>query len=97
MGRRNRKVVKEKKSEIPAFSIKNAGTIGQEIFEDIVKGVGGLVPVSGRIYLEIDLEIEDDDLFGDDELRRSKLIVEVALEKPEIIMEKPDVMVIGEG
>lgn len=60
-------------------SVDNVGRIGRDIYQEIVKGITVLRPVSGRIYVEVLLDIEDNKLFGDDEARRSKLIIEIAL------------------
>ena len=72
------KVAKE-----PAFKIEEAGVMGRKIFNDISNGIESLIATSGRIYVEVDLLIKDDNLFKDDVKRTSKLIIEVALtEKP---------------
>jgi hypothetical protein len=75
----------KKKPKEPAFKVEDVGKMGQGIFADIVKGVGDLVPINGRIYIEVDLEIEDENVFKDDELRKSKLIIEVNLEQPDSV------------
>ena len=67
------------KKKEPAFKINEAGQISKKVFEDIAKGVTSLKPVSGRIYVEVNLSIEDESIFRDDEIRQSKLIVEVNL------------------
>ena len=53
--------------------------MGRNIFNDIINGIQNLKPTSGRIYVEVDLLIKDDNIFKDDERRTSKLIIEVAL------------------
>jgi len=66
------------------YSIANAGALGRNILNDIVRSIIGLTPVSGRIRIEVEIGIEDKRWFGDDAERRSKLIIEVGLteEKP---------------
>lgn len=69
----------EKVKKEPAFKIEEAGVMGRNIFNDIINGIQNLKPTSGRIYVEVDLLIKDDNIFKDDERRTSKLIIEVAL------------------
>lgn len=76
---------KKTKPKEPAFSIDQAGETGKKVFNDIVNGVTDLVPVKGRIYVEINLLIEDENLFKDDERRTSKLVIEVDLERDKIV------------
>ena len=63
------------------FKVSEAGAMGREIYNNLVKGLDVLVPTSGRIFVQVDLEIEDENLFKDDESRKSKLIIEVNLKE----------------
>jgi len=63
------------------YSISNAGALGRNILNDIVNNITGLTPISGRIHIEVDIGIEDKRWFGDDTEHRSKLIIEVGLDK----------------
>ena len=66
----------------PSFKIADAGKMGREIYNEIVNNISKLVPISGRITVEIDLLIKDDNVFKDDERRTSKLVIEIELGKP---------------
>lgn len=85
MSRNRRPTTNRPKKKDPAFKISDAGALGRDILVDIAKGVEDLVAVSGRIYVEINLKIEDENLFKDDEVRNSKLIVEVDLGRKKVI------------
>lgn len=63
------------------YSIAAAGALGRNILNDIVGHVVGLKPVSGHIHIEVDIGIEDRRWFGDDEERKSRLIIDVGLDK----------------
>ncbi len=75
--------VSKRRKKKPAIKISDAGGMGRDILNDIVNGVTGLTPIGGRIYVEINLEIEDEHLLKDDQSRSAKLIVEVEMGKKE--------------
>ena len=62
-----------------SLNISETGNMGKKIFNDIVSGIQTLKPSGGRIYIEVNLEVQDQNLFKDDEIRKSKLIIEVDL------------------
>lgn len=64
----------------PTFEVSDAGKFGKDIYTEIIKGVTYLKPVSGTIRVEVELRVEDNNIFKDDEVRNAKLIVEVLLE-----------------
>jgi hypothetical protein len=71
--------------KIPAetFTVSDSGRVGRDIFKDIVNGIKAqteLKAVSGSIEIEINLSIEDKNIFKDDEIRNSKLVIKVNLE-----------------
>lgn len=72
-----------KKKKENSFQISDAGNLGRDIYNSLVTGIELLTPVSGRIYVEVNLEIQDENVFKDDELRSSKLIIEIQLDKKE--------------
>lgn len=61
------------------LNVTETGKMGQKIFNDVVNGIADLKPTKGRILIEVNLEVQDENLFKDDEVRRSKLIIEVEL------------------
>ena len=66
------------------FSVDNVGRIGRDVFRDIVNGIKaqtGLRAVSGKIEIEINLSIVDKNIFKDDEIRNSKLVICINLEE----------------
>ena len=71
----------ERREKRDKYSIANAGALGRNILNDIISSVTGLKPVSGRIHIEVDIGIEDNRWFGDDEERRSKLVIEVEMKE----------------
>jgi hypothetical protein len=71
---------KSKKKEL-AIDIGQAGNYGRDIYNGIVNGLDLLEPVDGRIFVEVDLMLSDNNLFKDDELRKAKLVIEVKLGK----------------
>ena len=71
----------KRKKKKPSFNIEDSGKLGREIYNNLVNGITVLRPVSGKLYIEVELELQDDNLFKDDELRKSKLIIEVNLEE----------------
>lgn len=62
------------------LKISETGKIGKQIFNDIVSGIADLKAVKGRVYVEVNLEVQDEHIFKDDEIRKSKLVVEIELE-----------------
>lgn len=77
----------KKKKDDDTFQIEEAGVKGRQIFNDILSGITDLEAIRGMIRVEVDLSIEDENLFKDDEIRNSKLIVEVELARKK---DKPD-------
>jgi len=74
----------DKRVRAETFSVVNAGRIGRDIFKDIVNGIKsqtGLKAVSGKIEIEINLSIVDKNIFKDDEIRNSKLVISINLEE----------------
>ena len=65
--------------EKSTLNISETGKMGQKIFNDVVNGIADLKPIKGKITIEVFLEVQDENLFKDDETRRSKLIIEVDL------------------
>lgn len=62
------------------YKVEDVGKMGRELYNQLVVGIETLKPTSGRIFIEVQLEIQDDHIFKDDETRSSKLIIEVFLE-----------------
>lgn len=67
--------------KLPAVTIDQAGKVGVGILNDIVRNATYLAPVSGRVFIEINIEVADKTFFKDEEARTSKIIIEVNLEK----------------
>lgn len=62
------------------FNLVEAGAMGRDIYNSLVDGITILKPVKGRLFIEVELDIEDKG-FGDDYDSKAKLIIEVDLEE----------------
>ena len=79
--RRKKPISDKKKKEDLAIDLKEAGDFARDIYNDIVSGLNVLEPIDGKIEIEIDLMLKDNNLFKDDELRKAKAIITVNLGK----------------
>ena len=70
-----------RRNKLPPVSIRQAGAMAKDITNDLVTGIKELVPVKGRVHVEINLEVSDQNVFKDDHSRSSKLIIELDLER----------------
>lgn len=75
----------DESSDVPieTVTVNDTGRMGRDIFRDIVNGVKAqtdLKAISGSIEIEVNLSIEDKNVFKDDKIRNSKLVIKVNLE-----------------
>ena len=68
-----------RKKKVPPVDVKEAGRIAKDITNDLILGIKDLVPIKGRVHIEIDLSISDQNVIKDDYERKAKLIIELDL------------------
>ena len=63
------------------FDVSEIGALGKKIFNDIGKNILDLKAVKGKISIEINLEVEDENVFKDDQTRKAILKIEIDLKE----------------
>jgi len=53
------------------------GEVSTKICNDIVEGMKGLKPVSGRVFIRLTLETEKDVFYGTDRVTKTETIIEI--------------------
>ena len=83
--------------KIPPINIEEAGNLARAVTNDLIMGIKQLVPIKGRVYIEINLEIKDENVIQDDHSRSSKIVIELDLEAPKPKVELDDGPISGEN
>lgn len=74
-------MARRRKRRMRTLTVAQTGQLAKDITNDLVCGILDLVAVKGKIFIEIDLEVIDNNVFKDDQRRKSKLIINLDLEK----------------